>query len=108
MLLIKVCLLFINIYNFPSLLLFFISSTFGEISFKNYSGREFIALARMEVVSESQLLADLKKMRSNIPCIALDIDETLSWTGHRFSVRCVCVCVCLSVCLCERHLFNFF
>jgi hypothetical protein len=40
-------------------------------------------LRAMEVVSERQLLLELEKMRSNgQPCLALDIDETLSWTGY--------------------------
>ena len=37
--------------------------------------------SKMEVVTEAQLLTGLRKTRSSVPCIALDIDETLSWTG---------------------------
>ena len=42
-------------------------------------------LREMEVVDERRLLLDLEKMRLNgktSPCLALDIDETLAWTGN--------------------------
>ncbi len=44
-------------------------------------------LREMEVVTERRLLLELENMQLNgnrnpLPCLALDIDETLAWTGN--------------------------